>query len=1801
MSSKKMKIVLKSILSIILCLAIFLTSLSIPEKAHAASGSWTGGTVQKGYHLKISYTETEQNPVTNTSRVTATLYLVQDKAYDLYISTRSATITINGVKTTISNIPAIRNKGNITTVLGSASTVVAHNANGAQSIAIAGTFDMNATLAKKYYGTMSTSNTVALDNLDRVAPTVSLSYGSVTTNSVSLTAVANTTCDSWQYSLNSGASWASFGAVGTANTLTISNLSGGTAYPIMVRARKTTNLITSAPSNVVSAITKPNPPGGLQVSGVTQTSAQFGWNTVSGATAYKLFINGNLKAGGVQAKSYQYSDLIANSSYQFGVAATGASGDSSISSTANYITLPNAPTGLTLGSQTDHSVSLNWSQSNGGNAAVTTFNIYRDGSLIGTSSTPAYVDTTYKNTNSNYSVCAVTSAGASANSAAVSVQMIPLSISLGTLNQSTYTTIRPTFIGGSNCEIDLSSLKWAYGEQNAEYFVNQGNSFTGSFAAVQNGTYTVYVKDSSGNASVSTATVSGIYTKAVAGAYVLSNTDLTVNGVGAPISFERTYNSMDQTMGVFGKGWSLNYAKSTYLSDNGAVQVVCLPDGTVNYFKVNQGSYTGIKTQNTLVANGTQLLLTTKNNIKYTYENHYLTQIEDANGNITQIQLNAENLPIKIIDCSGRTYEIQYTEDHRISSITDPAQRSISYLYDANGNLVEQKQASNRTAYQYSYENGVLVKVKNLIDNQETTITYNNQNQVIQLNSGGEKKYYVYKITSNGETVIYESPDSIAINEMASEKNPPNNTYNPYNEIVVDSDGLLYEYNADGTRSKVDGVNTDRTIIQYSYDEKGNVTKIVTADKSEKVISDVSYKYSYFSGTAMISSAEEIALSNTYDGLGALTNTKTTTTTTTWDLYGNQLCQRVVGESGDQITSNTYGAKGKMLSETAKGKSTAYSYDLYGNVTKITVTDQKTNEIKSDVAYTYNIVGQVRTQTDNGLTVTTVYDVLGNRIKVTETDGATTRVKREMYDGNNQITQRIDPKQYRASDDLLEPNQEGICTTNRYANSNIGERYTYDSNHNVLTYINSAGNYTVNVYDLKNKLVKTTLFVNQNSTGDGLVTRYLYDEKGNLIQTVYPHQYQANQDGLDVANGINVYRDSNVGERATYDEKGNIIHHIDSFNQETTDIYDANNHLVKSVTGSEVTRYVYGGGEHLLQVIYPNQYLASDDRLDLTTTSPVDTYANANVGDRYTYTTDGKVLTYTNQYGLITTNHYDEGGTLTAVTKSDGTEFQFQSDGKATKEVYGNGLTNQITNDKLQTTVSGSNGMITTWKQDAFGKVMEYQVQNGDVTKRYAYTYDDEGNILTISLNGTLQQTFTYDQFSELSRVDDAVANQSTTYTYDASGNITGIQTYAYTTGVLSTPISTLNYTYDAKNMRTDLSYDANGNLTSLNGADFTWSTRDLTGVTKGADHYFYTYNHAGIRTSKNVNGITTTYKVNEKNQVVEQSDGTNSIKFAYDSQDQPVYMEYQGKTYYYEKNLEGDIIGLFDDGKNSVVQYQYDSWGKLLNTTGTLASTVGTINPLRYRGYYYDVETGFYYLQSRYYDPESCRFLSADDPAFSQAETKASANLHSYCNNNCVNRIDPDGYAAKKTYSGIVGFGIQICLVGNLACYQGYLGVEALWFAFTGNNNFGNGLIPWCYAFGGFSGGLTLDFSKLLSPNLLNNPKNVLQGFGFNLSISLSVSLFVIYAKNLKSPYDYAGAFSFAASTVWGVTVSKAWGGRISTYGIGWTWQIGISKRSCSIGSKLFGGFCGASYYWMIPVGPNSRALYNIAKNAKR
>lgn len=1112
MTTRKFKRFSSSIISLVLCIAMLFTVLP-PITANATSGSFTGGQVHNGYRLKISYSESEQNPKTNTSKVTATLYLVQDKSYDLYIGTRTATITINGVTTTISNIPAIRNSGGVTTQLGSASTTVTHSSDGSKSISIAATFDMKATLGGTYYGTMSTSQTVALDKLDRTAPTVSLKFNSATVNSVNLTATANTTCDTWQYSTNGGSSWASFGSTGTSNTFTISNLSGGTAYSVVVRARKTSNNVTSAKSNTVTATTKPNPPGGLSIGDITQTTAKFSWNAVTGAKSYKVYLNNALKASGITATNYTFTGLTANTRYSCSVIATGASGDSAASSNISFVTLPNIPTGLTVTGQTDNSVSLSWSQNNGGNAAATTFEIYRDGIQIGTSTTTSYTDTTYGNTDSVYTVCAVTSAGKSAKSTSVSVTHIQITVTLNAVNRSTYATITPSFEGGTNREINYNSLKWDYGNQSTDHFDENGYTFTNSFAVLQNGTYTVYVEDTSGNSAVGTIVISGIYTKSTTGAYTNTFTDISVNSIGMPISFERTYNSMDTDNNIFGNGWSLNYAKSTQLSDDGTVRIVYLPNGSVNYFNVSDNTYTGIQTQNKLGADGSKLILTTKDNTKYTYDNNYLTRIEDANGNTVVIRLNSAHLPIRITDSVGRVYTISYY-NNKITGITDPAGRIFSYAYDDDGNLIEQRCSDETIVNKYIYTNGLLTKITDAFDNTVCEMSYNSQRQLVNMTDAeNNSTYYLHKITSNGEIVIYESDSEIELDLNDVLNNPPSTTYTPYGQVVIDSDGNCYTYNPDGT---IGGINIEDTVtisgdyekVIYTYDLNGNVTHIVTTDKNGKVLEDITYTYTYLENSSNVLSSVEVAIKYTYDDAGTLTKTDTETITATYDNKGNLLSERTVHNDVDKTTTTTYtyNSKGLLLSETADDITTEYSYDRYGSIINIKTTE---NGVETNISTESNVIGQVLTQTENGLTTTNIYDLYGNVIRLTQTDGTVTRVTRTVYNSKNQMIQKISDQQYDEADDDIYADMNGISSDNIYLNENVGDRYTYDAKGNVSTYINIADNKTVNTYDSENRLVKTVTYENVSTTANALTTRYVYNSDGDLIQTVYPHQYNS--------------------------------------------------------------------------------------------------------------------------------------------------------------------------------------------------------------------------------------------------------------------------------------------------------------------------------------------------------------------------------------------------------------------------------------------------------------------------------------------------------------------------------------------------------------------------------------------------------------------------------------------------------------------------------------------------------------------
>ena len=206
------------------------------------------------------------------------------------------------------------------------------------------------------------------------------------------------------------------------------------------------------------------------------------------------------------------------------------------------------------------------------------------------------------------------------------------------------------------------------------------------------------------------------------------------------------------------------------------------------------------------------------------------------------------------------------------------------------------------------------------------------------------------------------------------------------------------------------------------------------------------------------------------------------------------------------------------------------------------------------------------------------------------------------------------------------------------------------------------------------------------------------------------------------------------------------------------------------------------------------------------------------------------------------------------------------------------------------------------------------------------------------------------------------------------------------------------------------ITYDNAGNPTNYDGLTFAWQNgNQLKSITGNGLDISYKYNYDGIRTEKTVNGITTDYHLVNGN-VTFETDGTDTIYYTYDNSGNILSMNLNGTEYYYLKNAQGDILGLTDNTGTQVVSYTYDSWGKLVSITGSLADTIGVKNPYRYRGYRYDTETGLYYLQSRYYNPEWGRFINNDSKAGSVGELLG-LNIFAYCKNNAINMEDPSGH----------------------------------------------------------------------------------------------------------------------------------------------------------------------------------------------
>ena len=347
----------------------------------------------------------------------------------------------------------------------------------------------------------------------------------------------------------------------------------------------------------------------------------------------------------------------------------------------------------------------------------------------------------------------------------------------------------------------------------------------------------------------------------------------------------------------------------------------------------------------------------------------------------------------------------------------------------------------------------------------------------------------------------------------------------------------------------------------------------------------------------------------------------------------------------------------------------------------------------------------------------------------------------------------------------------------------------------------------------------------------------------------------------------------------------------------------------------------------------------------------------------------------------------------------------------------------------------------------------------GSSSRGFTYTYDAAGNISRIVTAGTSvpkaaqSKEYGYDAQGQL--VSEKNSSKTTfLYAYDTAGNIRSItkdgtvtKSFGYTNPSwpdLLTSVTangtTKDVLYEGQSQTSDLPSSGNP-ITYYNGKDytFTWTKgRQLASATVDGKQVSYTYDMSGVRSGKQVyttsNQRTTTYtyttlsgKVMRQQWETRNSDDTvyqamQSLEFVYDDGNQPFAMIYKhGQTtelYYYVLNAQGDVSAILDSGGKIAASYDYDAWGNCTVYNSSDAA-IGDLNPLRYRGYYYDAETGFYYLQSRYYDPAICRFINADTFAPTDANGLLSANMFAYCENNPIGNSDPDGYFSAALTGG--------------------------------------------------------------------------------------------------------------------------------------------------------------------------------------
>ena len=654
---------------------------------------------------------------------------------------------------------------------------------------------------------------------------------------------------------------------------------------------------------------------------------------------------------------------------------------------------------------------------------------------------------------------------------------------------------------------------------------------------------------------------------------------------------------------------------------------------------------------------------------------------------------------------------------------------------------------------------------------------------------------------------------------------------------------------------------------------------------------------------------------------------------------------------------------GRVIEDTDEdGVKTLTGYDNFDNVTR-SATQINGKILESKQGYTSD--GNYQTSDTNALGNTTTYDYdtqLGLLNKVTDAEGYNTSYS---YDNQGNITK---------------VNNSGAYLTYGYNN---GDR---------LSKINNSPYFSYNIaYDQFGALKSIAL-------GSQSLVEYSYNDDYILSKAQYANGQSVDYNYDEKGNKLGISSDGNEKFSYYYDDFGNLLsvkdnvnNTVTSYSKDEDDIEYTqerkNNKLVHSYYNNDSVFTEYANGSEK-QTIYSSKISSDNDATPLINWNRTSWKKNG-------FNTYYNVKDTKDEFGRASVNEIFEANL------SEDKQTESNKD-LLIKKSYEYTSTNNGVNQSEQVSKIKYEGV--------YEDTINYDYDNnGNIISdgKYEYEYNDENKLVCATdINTGNYVDYRYTEYNGLYEI----------IYFDANGKRLARNYYSYAGNRIS------------KFNGTPITYDALGNpLTYYNGTQFTWEMgRQLaTATLSDGTAISYKYNADGLRTEKKVGDKVTSYTL-VGSKITGQTDGTNTFYFRYDESDNLLGFELGGEQYFYITNLVGDIVAIVDSNGETLVKYEYDPWGKCTIVSDISENNLGTLNPFRYRGYYYDEETSFYYLQSRYYDFNTCKFINADDPSILLVDpyNVQCVHIYDYCNNNPVIFVDYSGkFSYVYSYKGQVSF----------------------------------------------------------------------------------------------------------------------------------------------------------------------------------